>query len=74
VYGINPTDGIALKGKIEHSNSVNYEYTYGSRSFYIGDVLYTVTSNLVKMNDISDMHDLNQIKLRDNAKVIKYID
>lgn len=74
VYGISTDSGFALKGKIVHSNSTGYDYSMASRSFYIGDVLYTVTSNLMKMNDISDLHEINQLKLRDEAKIIKYID
>ena len=74
IFGISPVDGIALKGKVEHSNNVNYDYSYGSRSFYIGDVLYTVTSNMIKMNDLNDIHEINQLKLHDNTKIIKYID
>lgn len=73
VYGINTDSGFALKGKIVHSNSTGYDYSMASRSFYIGEVLYTVTSNLMKMNDISDLHEINQLKLRDEAKIIKYI-
>lgn len=67
--------GLTLKGKIEHSNSTGYEYYgYGSRSFYIDDTLYTVSSNLMKMNDLSDLHEINQIKFRDEAKLVPYID
>ncbi|NOJ28516.1 MAG: copper amine oxidase [Nitrososphaera sp.] len=74
VYGISTDSGFALKGKIVHSNSTGYDYSMASRSFYIGDVLYTVTSNLMKMNDISDLHEINQLKLRDETKIIRYID
>lgn len=74
VYGISTDSGFALKGKVVHSNSTGYDYSMASRSFYIGDVLYTVTSNLMKMNDISDLHEINQLKLRDEAKIIRYID
>jgi inhibitor of cysteine peptidase len=73
VYGVTPVDGLTLKGKITHSNSTGYEYSTASRSFYIGDVLYTVSSNLIKMNDIKDMHEINELRLRDEAKIIHYL-
>ncbi len=72
VFGINIDNGFKLKGKIEHSRNVNYDYGYGSRSLYIGDVLYTFTQNLMKMNDLKDMSEINQIKLS-TGQVIKYI-
>lgn len=74
VFGVD-SSGFALKGKIEHSNSTGYEYYgYGSRSFYIDDTLYTVSSNLMKMNAISDLHEINQLKFRDDGKLVQYID
>ena len=74
VYNVNPS-GFDLKGKIEHSNSTGYEYYgYASRSFYIDDTLYTVSSNLMKMNAISDLHEINQLKFRDDGKLVQYID
>ncbi|MBI5697790.1 MAG: beta-propeller domain-containing protein [Thaumarchaeota archaeon] len=69
------TSGFTLKGVIPHSNSTGYEYYgYGSRSFYIDDTLYTVSSNLMKMNALSDLHEINQLKFRDDGKLVQYID
>ncbi|WP_100182956.1 beta-propeller domain-containing protein [Candidatus Nitrosotenuis aquarius] len=74
VYDVKDS-GFDLKGTIMHSNGTGYEYYgYGSRSFYIDDTLYTVSSNLMKMNAISDLHEVNQIKFRDEAKLVRYID
>lgn len=73
VFGINPSDGITLKGKITHSNSTGYDYSMPSRSFYIGDTLYTVSSNLIKMNDVSDLHPINELRLRDTSKIVQYV-
>ncbi|WKT57843.1 beta-propeller domain-containing protein [Candidatus Nitrosotenuis chungbukensis] len=73
VFGINPSDGITLKGMISHSNGTGYDYSMPSRSFYIGDTLYTVSSNLIKMNDLSDLHEINELKLRDTAKIVQYV-
>jgi inhibitor of cysteine peptidase len=74
VFDVNGS-GFTLKGKIEHSNGTGYEYFgYGSRSFYIDDILYTVSPNLMKMNKLSDLHEVNQLKFRDEAKLVHYID
>jgi inhibitor of cysteine peptidase len=74
VYDVKDS-GFDLKGTIMHSNSTGYEYYgYGSRSFYIDDTLYTVSPNLMKMNAISDLQEVNQIKFRDEAKLVHYID
>lgn len=73
VLGVDAKDGFTLKGKVDHSSS-GYDYGYGSRSFYIGGVLYTVTSNLMKMNDLKDMSEINEIKFTNTGEAIKYLD
>jgi uncharacterized secreted protein with C-terminal beta-propeller domain len=73
VFGIDPSDGITLKGMISHSNGTGYDYSMPSRSFYIGDTLYTVSSNLIKMNNLSDLHEINELKLRDISKIVQYV-
>jgi hypothetical protein len=54
----------------------DYYYGYGvqgSRSFYIEDVLYTVTlNNLIKMNDLSDMDEIGQLKIGTTGEIIHY--
>jgi uncharacterized secreted protein with C-terminal beta-propeller domain len=76
VFGVDASDGFSLKGKVEHSTDPNYYgYSYGSRSFYINDALYTVTSGLMKINDLNDIsHEINQIKFGNTGEIIKYID
>lgn len=85
VFGVSPDDGITLKGTIQHpdnnssgaSGSSPY-YFYGglsgSRSFYIGHVLYTVSAgNLIKMNDIGNgLADLGQLPIGGTGDVVKY--
>jgi len=77
VFGIDPESGFTVKGKIEHFNDTNdYYYGYntqGSRSFYIGNVLYTVTlNNMIKMNDLQDLSEINQISLDNTGGIIRY--
>jgi uncharacterized secreted protein with C-terminal beta-propeller domain len=68
VYGLTPDTGFVLKGTVAHGNNDVYGYWNSPqsvrRSLYIGDVLYTVSETLVKMNSLSDLKkELNQIPL-----------
>src|SRR5437899_883625 len=75
VFGVDPSYGFTLKGKVEHYNGTDYGYSQGSRSFYINDSLYTVTPNLMKINDLNDIsHEINQIGLENTGQIIKYLD
>jgi inhibitor of cysteine peptidase len=76
VFGVDPEQGFDLKGRIEHFNDTgDYYYSYGvqgSRSFYIGDVLYTVTlNNLVKMNDLQSLDEINQLDIGSTGGILK---
>ena len=77
VFGVDPDSGFDLKGQVEHFNDVSdFYYGYGvqgSRSFYIEDVLYTVTlNNLIKMNDLSDLDEIGQLKIGTTGEIIPY--
>ena len=71
VFRITLEDGLELKGVIEHGEkNTNDEYYWSSdydnsikRTLYIDDVLYTISNNLVKMNDLGDLSEINSIKL-----------
>jgi inhibitor of cysteine peptidase len=76
VFGINPEAGFNLKGTVKHFNDTgDYYYAYGtqgSRSFYIGDVLYTVTlNNAIKMNDLQSIEEINQLEIGSTGGIIK---
>ena len=75
VYGLDATDGFDFKGRIQHSvgdNSWPYSHT-SPRSFYIEDVLYTVSDFYLKMNDLQDIdNEINSIKL--DERTGKFID
>jgi inhibitor of cysteine peptidase len=67
-YGLTPETGFVLKGTVEHGNNDIYGYWNSpqsvKRSLFIGDVLYTMSETLVKMNSLSDLKkELNQIPL-----------
>ena len=71
VFDITLDKGIELKGVISHGEEVNdeeYEYWgyYGNsikRTLYIGEVLYTISDNFVKMNSLDDLFEINYIEL-----------
>lgn len=74
VFGVDPVKGFILKGTVEHYSGAYYDYGYGSRSFYINDSLYTVTSDFMKINDLNDIkHEINSIKMINGGQIIKYV-
>jgi len=74
VFGVDPAKGFTLRGIVEHYNGTSYDYGYGSRSFYIDNSLYTVTSGLMKINDLNNIkNEINQIKLENTGQIIKYM-
>lgn len=74
VFGVDPVKGFSLKGIVEHYNGTSYDYSYGSRSFYINNSLYTVTSGLMKINDLGNINNtINEIKLEGTGQIIKYM-
>ena len=72
MYGLDTQDGFDLKGKIEHLTTT---YWYSpSRSLYIEDTLYTVSSNLIKMNEIDNIeNEINVIDLRPKGQIIEFV-
>ncbi|TLX67730.1 MAG: copper amine oxidase [Thaumarchaeota archaeon] len=74
VFGVDQAKGFSLKGIIEHYNGTSYDYSYGSRSFYIDNSLYTVTSGQMKINDLDNIkNEINKIKLEGSGQIIKYL-
>jgi len=75
VFGLSPSEGIKLKGTIEHGNgnagdSYYYQPQQG-RSFFINDTLYTLSNSLMKMNDISHIsHEINSIDLSSTGEAV----
>jgi uncharacterized secreted protein with C-terminal beta-propeller domain len=76
IFGLDPENGFKLKGKVEHFNDTDDYIVYGvqgSRSFYIDDVLYTVTlNNLMKVNNLQDLNEIKQLELGRTGEIIKY--
>ena len=72
VFNISLENGLALKGVVTHDyQSIEQEPTYYwgtsgtsiQRTLFIKDTLYTISENMVKMNDLSSLAELNSILL-----------
>lgn len=68
VFHINLQDGISLKGRITHNNltenTKNYYNTNNvNRALYIGNVLYTLSTSMIKMNDLNDLYEINTVNI-----------
>ena len=65
VLKVSVYDGISLRGIIEHKNATQYSSGYVSRSLYIGDFLYTISSTMVKASTLSDLSEVGSLIYRD---------
>ena len=61
VFKVSATDGITLRGVIEHG-----DYQWVERSLYIGEYLYTISNEMVKVNLLSDFSDVNSLQYRNS--------
>ncbi len=71
VFNVDLSNGFVLKGRITHENeTINrteyYYYDYQSqirRSLFMDNVLYTLSGKMIKMNDLSDLNEINKVDL-----------
>jgi inhibitor of cysteine peptidase len=68
VFDISLAEGLKLRGRISHADPAEKEpildpASFVIRSLYIDNVLYTISEGQVKMNDLSDLSEINAIKL-----------
>ncbi|MEM0492338.1 MAG: beta-propeller domain-containing protein [Candidatus Thermoplasmatota archaeon] len=67
VFDISIENGIKLKGNISHdteNKEMEYYYDTGiQRSLYIEDVLYTISTKQVKLNNLSDLTEVGCVSL-----------
>ena len=70
VYNINLKDGFSLKGIIEHDedNSTNGNSLYGKtnllRGLWIENNLFTVSENMMMVNNLEDLKLISKIKIK----------
>lgn len=66
VFDITLTNGLVVKGNATHIDPGVYIYDgryYVSRELYIENVFYTVSEKNVKMNNLSDLSLINELKI-----------
>jgi uncharacterized secreted protein with C-terminal beta-propeller domain len=71
VFNVDLSNGFVLKGRITHENeTINrteyYYYDYQSqirRSLFMDNVLYTLSGKMIKMNNLSDLREINKVDL-----------
>lgn len=74
IFKVSLEEGIVFRGKITHYDNISqntYSWDYSSypdysvkRSLYIENVLHTISSGLVKMNDLVDLREINKLVLQ----------
>jgi len=67
-------DDIELRGLIDHSMNAEYSWSPAvERSLYIEDLLYTKSTNLLRINDLEDLHSVKNVTLQaKNSKIPVY--
>lgn len=68
VYKINLTDGLNLKGTITHEKQASRGYSKSSRllrGLYIENNLYTISEDYIKINQLEDLKEINQLKIKE---------
>lgn len=60
VFNITLEDGIKLKGTIEHEEEFWMKEI--KRAIYIDDVIYTISNDMIKANDMKNLEEIKSIK------------
>ena len=69
VYNLNVKDGFKLKGVINHdSTKTTYSYNTSKllRGLYINNNLYTVSENMIKVNNLDKLDLINELKIKED--------
>ena len=70
VYNLNLIDGFKLKGTITHNKTKSkYSYYKNSRllrGLYIDNNLYTISEDYIKVNQLEDLKEINQLKIKED--------
>ena len=77
VLDVDPTDGIDVRGHVSHSALATDDYADSilrPRTFYIEDVLYTVSGGSMIASDIGSLERLGFVKLTGTGSLIDYLD
>ncbi len=70
VFDVSLENGFNLKGRITHFNETQKDKYYGyygpyaiTRSLYIGENLYTISTNMIKANKLDDISEIGMVEL-----------
>jgi len=68
VFNVTTQSGLVFRGGITHVPNGELPSYYNNslfvtRSLYISNVLYTVSSGMVKMNSLSDLSEIGSVRL-----------
>ncbi|TMI59666.1 hypothetical protein E6H14_02720, partial [Candidatus Bathyarchaeota archaeon] len=68
VFNITPDNGIIFKGgvtQLQNGQLPTWQDNnlFITRTLYIGNVLYTISNNMVQMNSLSDLSELGSVSL-----------
>ena len=75
VFDVDKSDGFKNKGTIAHADGDSKYYGMSNaRTFYIEDVLYTISQEYLKMNSFEDLEEINSIQLENTGKFIEYLE
>jgi uncharacterized secreted protein with C-terminal beta-propeller domain len=80
VFSISLEDGIKIRGRITHDENVTksgdyYSFDYNRqirRSLHMDDVLYTISSGMVKANKLGTLEEIKSIELMPLGETIPY--
>lgn len=62
VFNVSVEEGITLRGKISNDETKRYYNNPAQRVLYIGDKLYSLFGNMIKVNDMETIEELDKIK------------
>ena len=80
VFNVN-TDGVGLRGKVNHWQEKTeiargdsaYGQPYVRRSLYLDNVLYTISEQKIKANDLNSLDYINSLELPKSSEVIPIV-
>lgn len=74
VFKLDTVNGIELKNTIKHYGDDDIDQYLSPRSFYIEDILYTVSSKSIKMNALNGLsNETNSISLEHTGKFMNML-
>lgn len=74
ILDVGPQDGVEVRGSVSHSAfTADLSWMDKPRTFYIEDVLYTVSNEVLSANDIDSLKNLGFVRLGGTGAMIDYI-